>query len=284
LTILQAIILGIVQGLTEFIPVSSSAHLIIVPWLFNWGDSSLSFDMALHMGTLAALIWFFFSDWVRLIKAAISSIKERRINGDMDRKLAWMIVIGSIPGGIAGFLAESKIEQLFHEPNTQVSLQAIIALAIVIILLGAVLFIVDRYVRHFKGLDKMSFKDMIIIGVSQAMAIFPGVSRSGSTITSGLACGLKREAAARFSFLLGAPMLAGAGLLSLYNVVIELNSGAMKGEELVPFAFGFITAAVSGYFCIKFLLRYLQSHNTNIFVFYRWGIAIFIIIVAIIRR
>jgi undecaprenyl-diphosphatase len=280
----EALILGIVQGLTEFIPISSSAHLIIVPWLFHWRDPGLPFDVVLHLGTLVALLWFFWADWVRLVRAGVVSIIERKIGNDKDRRLAWLIVIGTIPGGIAGFLGESKIEELFHQPNAPHTQGAMIAMAIIIALLGAALFVAERIARHLRGLNQVSLKDAVIIGVSQALAIFPGVSRSGSTITAGLALGLQRETAARFSFLLSAPIMLGAGLKSLLDVHSELTTGAMVQSDLFLFAIGFIAAAVSGYLCIKFLLRFLQTHSTDIFVYYRWLLAILIIITAIARR
>ena len=283
MNIFQALILGLVQGATEFIPISSSAHLIIVPWLFQWDDPGLAFDVALHLGTLVALLVFFAADWVRLIRAGIASIVERRIGDDVDRRLAWLLVIGSIPGGIAGVLFESKIEELFHKPNVSEQPNAMIAMAIIIALLGAALFVAERIARHIRALDAVSLKDAIIVGCAQALAIFPGVSRSGATITTGLALGLEREAAARFSFLLSAPIIAGAGAKSMLNVVGELRRGAMSSAELSLFAVGFLAAAISGYLCIKFLLRFLQRNSTNIFVYYRWLLAALVIVVAVAR-
>jgi undecaprenyl-diphosphatase len=282
-TLLQAVILGIVQGLTEFVPISSSAHLVIIPWLFRWDDPGLSFDVALHMGTLVALLWFFWSDWVRLVRAGVASIIERKIGTDSDRRLAWFLVIGTIPGGIAGWLGESKIEELFHQPNSPHTLGAMTSMAIIIALLGLGLFIAERIARHVRGLNQVSLRDAIVIGASQALAIFPGVSRSGSTITAGLFLGLKRETAARFSFLLSAPIILGAGLKSLLDVRAELASGAMAQSELLLFAVGLVVAAFSGYLCIKFLLRFLQKHSTDVFVYYRWLLALLIIAVAFAR-
>ncbi len=284
--ILQAIILGIVQGLAEFIPISSSAHLIIVPWLFGWDDpvlGSLSFDVALHLGTLVALLWFFAADWVRLIRAVIASIVERKIGDDVDRRLAWFIVIGTIPGGIAGVLGEKTIEELFHKPNAPIAPMAMIAMAIIIALLGAALFVAERIAKHVRAMNDLTFKDAIVIGLSQAFAIFPGVSRSGSTITAGLVLGLQRETAARFSFLLSAPIIAGAGAKSLLNIYGDFRAGHIAQGELILFPIGFVAAAISGYFCIKFLLRFLQKNSTDLFVYYRWALAILIIAVAVLR-
>jgi undecaprenyl-diphosphatase len=293
--ILQAIILGIVQGLTEFIPISSSAHLIIVPWLFGWEDkalTSLSFDVALHLGTLLALLVFFATDWVRLIRAGVASIVERKtpalasgasVGDDVDRRLAWLLLIGCIPGGIVGVLAESKIEHLFHEPNAPHQVSAMIAMAVIIALLGALLFLAERFARHLRRLPQITLKDSVLIGLAQALAIFPGVSRSGSTITAGLALGLERETAARFSFLLSAPIIAGAGAKSLLEIFQSVKTGAISQADLILFPVGFLAAAISGYLCIKYLLRFLQKNPTDIFVYYRWALAVLIVVVALAR-
>jgi undecaprenyl-diphosphatase len=286
MAIWQAILLGIVQGLTEFIPISSSAHLIIIPWLFGWEDkvlTSLTFDVALHLGTLCALLVFFASDWARLIRAGVMSIVERKIGADLDRRLAWFLVIGCIPGGIAGVLFESKIEKLFHQPNAPHQVSAMIAMAIIIALLGALLFVAERFARHERKMEQLSLKDAILIGLAQALAIFPGVSRSGSTITAGLALGLERETAARFSFLLSAPIVAGAGLKSLWEIYRELYAGILVQADLILFPIGFIAAAISGYLCIKLLLRFLLKNPTDVFVYYRWALAALIVVVAIVR-
>ncbi len=286
MTIIQAIILGIVQGLTEFIPVSSSAHLIIVPWLFSWDDTvlnGLAFDLALHLGTLVALLTFFANDWVRLIRAGIASIVERKVGSDPNRRLAWFVVIGTIPGAVAGMFAESKIEELFHQPGAAHQSSAMIAMAIIIALLGGFLFIAERIAKHSRGMNQLSLSDAIWIGLAQALAVFPGVSRSGSTITAGLALGLERETAARFSFLLSAPIIAGAGAKSMFNLYNQVRIGAIPQSELILFPIGFIAAAISGYLCIRFLLQFLQRNSTDIFVYYRWALALLIILVAIVR-
>jgi undecaprenyl-diphosphatase len=286
ITIIEAIILGILQGITEFIPISSSAHLIIVPWLFGWTNpalTSLSFDVALHLGTLLAVLWFFWRDWVQLFNAAIASIAERKIGADPDRRLAWLIVIGCIPGAIAGMLGEGKIEELFHQPGVPIQPSAMIAVAVIMALFGAILFLVDHIARHMRSMNQLSVKDAIIVGLAQALAIFPGVSRSGATITAGLALDLDRPSAAKFSFLLAAPIIAGAGVKSLLDVFRGVQSGAITSSELILFPIGFVAAAISGYLCIKYLLRFLQHHSMNIFVFYRWALAALIIVVALTR-
>jgi undecaprenyl-diphosphatase len=286
MTIIQSILLGLVQGLTEFIPISSSAHLIIVPWLFGWNDpalTSLPFDVALHLGTLLAVLAYFASDWVRLIRAGVASLVERKVGADPDRRLAWYLVIGCIPGAIVGVLAESKINDLFHAPGTPIQPAAMIAMAVIIALLGALLLAAERMARHTRTVEQMTLKDSILIGLAQALAVFPGVSRSGSTITAGLALGLERPAAARFSFLLSAPIIAGAGLKSLYDIYKAVGSGALSRGDLLLFPFGFVAAAISGYLVIRFLMRFLQTNSTAIFVYYRWALAVLIIVVALVR-
>jgi undecaprenyl-diphosphatase len=286
ITILQSIVLGLLQGLTEFIPVSSSAHLIIVPWLFGWTDpalTSLPFDAALHLGTLVAVLWFFAGDWVRLFRAGVASVIERKIGADPDRRLAWLLVIGVIPGGVAGILLESKIEQWFHVPNKPVQPAAMMSMALIIALLGAALFLAERLARYERQLKTLSLKDSLIVGLAQALAILPGVSRSGGTIMAGLALGLEREAAARFSFLLGAPLIAGVGLKSLWETYQSFQAGLLTPSELILFPIGFIAATISGYLCVKYLLRFLQKNSTDIFVYYRWALAALVIVVALLR-
>jgi undecaprenyl-diphosphatase len=284
--IIQALILGVVQGLTEFIPISSSAHLIIVPWLFGWNDpvlESLPFDVSLHLGTLIAVLAFFAADWVRLIRGVIASLVERKIGNNPDRRLGWLLIIGTVPGALAGILGESKIEEWFHQSGAEPRPSAMIVMAIIIALLGLALWIAERLARHVRGLNQLNLKDSLLIGLAQGFAIFPGVSRSGSTITAALALGLNRQDAARFSFLLSAPIIAGAGLKSLLDVYRDLKAGAISQPELILFPIGFLAAAISGYFCIKYLLRFLQRNSTDIFVYYRWALAILIIIIALAR-
>ncbi len=283
---LQSVILGVIQGLTEFIPISSSAHLIVLPWLFGWGErmlNSLTFDVALHLGTLIAVLSYFAQDWVRLFKAGVASIAERRIGGDPDRRMAWFLIIGTIPGAVVGLLAESTIEGLFHRPGAAIEASSMIALALILALLGAFLLLAERLARHVRTTDQLSLKDVLIIGLAQALAIFPGVSRSGATITAGLALGLKREAAARFSFLLSAPIIGGAGAKSLWTIVRQIQANGLESFDILSFAAGFLAAAVSGYFCIKYLLRFLARHPVTVFVFYRWALAALIIGVVSVR-
>jgi undecaprenyl-diphosphatase len=286
LLILKSLLLGVIQGLTEFIPISSSSHLVVIPWIFQWEDpalESLAFDVALHLGTLVALLLYFGRDWVRLVRAGAASIVERKIGDDLDRRLAWFLVIGSVPGGIVGLLMERKIEEWFHPAQGPIQSTSMIAMACIIAALGGLLFLAERLAPHQRTMSKLTIRDSILIGLAQALAIFPGVSRSGGTITAGLALGLERETAARFSFLLSAPIVAGAGLKSLWSISKGIESGAIGSSDFVLFAVGFIAAAASGFFCIKLLLRFLQSHPTNIFVYYRWALAVLVLVIALFR-
>jgi undecaprenyl-diphosphatase len=272
--IMQAIVLGIVQGLTEFLPVSSSAHLIIVPWLLSWTNSvmnqhRLAFDVSLHLGTLLALLAFFSADWVRLFHAGMASIAERRIGDDPDRRLAWSLVIGTIPAGVAGFFAESKIERLFYSPNSPEGVGRFIAMAICLAVGGLALWAADHFGRQRRRLEQLTLRDVIVIGLAQALSILPGVSRSGSTIMAGLALRLERPAAARFSFLLSAPIIMAVCLKKLFDIVHEVRSGDLSIADLQVFAVGVVASLISGYFCIRFLLRFLQSNSTAIFAIYR---------------
>jgi undecaprenyl-diphosphatase len=283
--ILQAIVLGIIQGLTEFMPISSSAHLVVVPWLFGWNDpalASLSFDVALHMGTLLALLVFFARDWGRLIEGGIRSIVEGKIGDDVDRRMAWFLVIACIPGGIAGVLLESKIESTFHV--NPIPANAMVLMGVIIAVMGGLLFLAERLARHTRSIEQVTLKDSILIGLAQALAVFPGVSRSGSTITAGLAVGLDRESAARFSFLLATPIVGAAGVKSLFDLLHGAGAAAFTRGELMLFPLGFAAAAVSGFLCIKYLLKFLRQHSTNPFVYYRWALAVLVIAVALIRR
>jgi undecaprenyl-diphosphatase len=280
---LQSLVLGIVQGLTEFIPISSSAHLVVIPWLFGWNDpvlGGLPFDVALHLGTLVAVIVFFASDWVRLIGAWFRSIARRRVDS-ADGRMAWFLLLACIPGGVAGILFEGAVTASFHvQPLPRLSM---ILMAAVIALLGLLLLLADRLGRQKRPFTSIGGRDALLIGLSQACAIFPGVSRSGATITAGLALGLERDAATRFSFLLSAPIIAGVGVKGLYDVLKGLSASPLSAAEMLLFPVGFLAAAVSGFFCIKLLLSYLQKHSTRAFVYYRWGFAALILVVALVR-
>jgi undecaprenyl-diphosphatase len=279
---IQAIVLGLVQGLTEFLPISSSAHLIIVPWLFGWDEPGLSFDAALHLGTLAAVIFFFWREFAGMAMAIPTALKKPKtllfrrepIVDEMERsaRLLILIALATIPGLIIGLLAESAVEDLFHTDKHQSLAMSIIAL----LMMGVALLMLqaERVATLSRGIDDLELTDSGTIGLAQAAAVIPGVSRSGATITTGLFRGLKREEAARFSFLLGTPLIAGAGAKGMIDT---LQSG-LSGHDLTAFALGMITAAVSGFFTIGFLLRYLQRASTRVFIFYRLTVGVVILL------
>ena len=276
--IFQALVLGLLQGLTEFLPVSSSAHLVFVPWLFGWDEkavTSIQFDVALHMGTLLAVLVYFAADWRRLIAAFFASIVERRIGDDPDRRLVWLIGLGTIPAALAGLFAEDSIDAVFHDPaNLRTGL---LVIAIMMIVMGALLLFAERVGKRTVPLEGIRLPAALAIGVAQALALIPGVSRSGSTITAGLFAGLKREAAARFSFLLSTPVVLAAGLKQGYDM---LQEGGLPAGQQLGFFVGFAASAVSGFLCIFFLLRYLQRHSTAPFIWYRFvvGVALLVLV------
>ena len=263
MSILQAIILGLTQGVTEFAPVSSSGHLILVPWLFNWSilnDPNLNktFDVALHVGTLVGALIYFRADVWRYLKAFGQSVRARSIS-TTDQRLAWALVVGTIPGAAAGALFEDAIQNRLGEPWL---------IAVMLAVFGVVLYVVDLRAPINKGIEDMTVKRGGILGLAQALALQPGVSRSGVTMTAGRLMGLNREAAARFSFLLAMPIIAGAGLFKGYDLVQTGFHG--YGSE---FFWGFLSSAVSGFLVIWGLLKYLRGHDFKIFMIYRIAVA-----------
>ena len=277
MTILQAIILGIVQGLTEFLPISSSGHLILVPWLFNWHflldnpDLNKTFDVALHLGTFVAVLIYFWREVGRLITAWVRSIGRRSLN-EPEAKLAWLLLVSTIPAAILGVAFESFIEDRLGKPWI---------IAVMMIVFALVMYAVDHLARLDRKLEALTWTDSILIGIAQAFALCPGVSRSGITMMTGLALRLDRESAARYSFLLSIPVIGGA---AAYKAVEIAKNGLPSGTAM-PFAVGIVSAAISGMVAIWFVLAYLKRHNFNIFVIYRIivGVAILILIVAGVR-
>ncbi len=251
MTIFQAIVLGVVQGLSEFLPISSSAHLALTPWLFGWDPPGLSFDVALHLGTLIALVWFFWQEWITLTRAFFTVVRRRRVETESERRVMW-VIIATIPGGIAGYLLQDYAKTMFRNP-------ALIGFNL--ILMGIVLWAVDRGARQDRGLDKMRLRDAVVIGVAQMFAIVPGVSRSGSTITAGRALGFSRESAAVFSFLLSLPIIVAA-------VVFE-GRHALDHGITAPLVAGVISAAVSGWLAISVLLKFVARNSYGVFAAYR---------------
>ncbi len=257
---LQAIILGIVQGLTEFLPVSSSAHLVLIPWLFGWQDPGLAFDVALHLGTLVALLLYYWRDWVEMAASIV--------NGDADhRRLLLLLIVASIPGAIIGLALEKQAETLFREHILWIGL----ALGI----LGIALWFIDEYRPNKRAMGDLSFLDAIAIGLSQALAIFPGVSRSGATITMARLLGVERQDAANFSFLMATPIIAGAGLLESRKI---LHAGITP-----QVGWGFIAATIFGVLAIVGLIRFVKTRTYVPFAWYRVALAGVVIGVVIAR-
>lgn len=260
----HAFVLGLVQGFGEFLPISSSAHLILVPWLFKWPDPGLGFDVALHMGTLVAVVIYFRNDIWLLAKGFWHSLfkSTRDLQNNIYQKLAWLIIIASIPAAIIGKLLESTVEQSLRQP---------LLIAFDLAVVGVILWAVDRWAKQEKNLDKITKSNALAIGFSQAVAIIPGVSRSGATMITARALKFNRSDAARFSFLMSIPIIFGAGVLKLP----EFGQGVTMPELII----GFATAGISGFLSIKYLIRYLGTHSFNIFVIYRLAMAGLILVV-----
>jgi undecaprenyl-diphosphatase len=294
MNILQAIILGIVQGATEFIPVSSSAHLVLVPWLLRWPSPGLAFDTVLHLGTLLAVIAVFWRDLLALAAAGLrsaaamltyvvrtpsergggpASVHHSRseapaadtprnrlaeiVSGSPEARLAWWIILGTIPAALMGALWESQFEALFGSP---------IRVAVLLLVTGVWLVLAERVGRKERQAEDLRWWQSLLVGVAQGCAIAPGISRSGATIGAGLFLGLRREAATRFSFLLATPIILGAGLLQIKKL---LESSGLHAS-LLPLTLGFLAAFVAGYACIRFLLGYVRSRGLSVFAIYCW--------------
>ena len=255
-------IIGLVQGITEFLPISSSAHLVIIPYLFHWQYHGLVFDVALHLGTVVAILLFFWRDWQKIIQNGFG----KKIESDYPQNFLWQIIIASIPAAIVGYLIQDKVEQFFHSPAL---------IAINMIVFGLVLWLVDKYTKSSANLTKTTFTSTFLVGIAQSLALIPGVSRSGITMIASRGIGLNRENAARFSFLLGTPAMIGAFLLKIKDV----NTSALDQA----FWLGVIVSAISGYFAIKYLLIFLQKSNFAIFAWYRIIFALIVIGVFILR-
>ncbi|PIY96961.1 MAG: UDP-diphosphatase [Candidatus Kerfeldbacteria bacterium CG_4_10_14_0_8_um_filter_42_10] len=256
--LIQSIILGLAQGLGEFLPISSSGHLVVLPWLFNFKDPGLAFDVALHWGTLIAVLAYFWKDWIRLVK----SLFRRGQNDSLkqDRKMLGLIVIASVPGALFGYLLDDWAETSFRAP---------LLIAGTLAIMGLILGWADKAGKKGRSFSEIGLWDSLIIGISQAVAIVPGVSRSGATISMALFRNINREAAARFSFLLSTPIIFGAGLVKVPEL---LHEGISVGVVM-----GALVAAFSGFLSIKYLLRYIQTKNYRPFVWYRIALALVIL-------
>lgn len=261
LELIEAIILGIVQGLTEFLPVSSSGHLLLGQYFLGLDQArfGLSFDVALHLGTLLAVVSFFWRDLVRMALAFLRSLRQRDFS-DPDQRLAYLILASTIPAALIGYLLEDFFETAVRSPWVVV---------FNLVLVG-VLFIVGEAVgSKVREASKLTLPEAVGVGLAQAAALVPGVSRSGATITLGLFLGLRREEAARFSFLMSVPIIAGAGILQLREVV----SQGMSAYDTLLFGAGFVSSAVVGYLAIRFFLRFVVDHSLRAFAYYRFGLA-----------
>jgi undecaprenyl-diphosphatase len=268
-TFAQAIVMGIVQGLTEFLPVSSSGHLIIVPYLAGWHDpfiTSLAFSVMLHIGTLVALLLYFRGDWLRLVPAGFATIRDRSFDGDPDRRTAWLLVVATVPALVIGVLLNDVVEKRFREVGL---------VALMLVVGGAILWLAERRgSRRLLGVD-LTFPKAVGIGLAQAIALVPGISRSGISISAGLFAGLDRESAARFSFLMATPVTAAA---AAYETLKVVRGDIGVAVELGPMVAGMATSLVFGVVAIAALLRFLRTRSTDIFVAYRVVLAAIVLV------
>lgn len=266
MTALQAALLGLVQGVGEFLPISSSAHLVLVPWLLGFEDPGLSFDVALHLGTLVAVAGYFWRDWLRMIAAGFALRSGE--GSTHDRALFWKIAVATVPGAVMGLALEKWAESTFRHPLIVGGLLAA---------MGVVLYAVDRAARSDREMASLTWGEALFIGFAQGLAVLPGVSRAGATITAGLLVGLHRPAAARFSFLMATPIIFGAGLVKVPGLLRHAG-------DLHPLVVAFAVSAVAGWLAIGGLLRYLGRHDYRVFAFYRVGMALFTAGVFLSRR
>ncbi|MBN1571207.1 MAG: undecaprenyl-diphosphate phosphatase [Acidobacteria bacterium] len=264
--ILAAAIMGIVQGLTEFLPISSTAHLILVPWFLEWKHEGLVFDVALHVGTAVAVLAFFMRDWIRLAREFFLGIREGKLLSNPDRRLAWFLIVGTLPAMAAGLAFEEIIEKNLRSP---------LIIVFTLTALGALLLFAEKHGRHTRSIDNFGWADSLSIGFSQAIALIPGVSRSGITMTTAMLRDSTRTSAARFSFLLSTPVILGAGILEALRLVGAIRDPAVATEAVrwSVMGVGFVSAAISGFLCIRFFLQYLQTKSFMPFVIYRFLLA-----------
>ncbi len=253
----QAIVLGIVQGLTEFLPISSSGHLRIVPAFAGWEDPGAAFTAVIQLGTMAAVVLYFREDLVRIARAWLRSLRERSARKDLDARLGWYLIIGTIPIVVFGVLFSHQIENGARD---------LYLIGTTLIALGIVLLIAEKVSPRERDLSTLTRRDAIVVGFAQALALIPGVSRSGATITAGLFLGMDRVSAARFSFLLSIPAVVLSGIYELRDVV---GGGAEGAVGIGPTAVATVFAFISGYLSIAFLLKFLTTHTTGVFVAYR---------------
>ncbi|SRR5579883_65222 len=264
--LLHAIILGIIQGITEFLPISSTAHLIVIPWLLGWDDGGLTFDIALHVGTLAAVLIYFIREWVQIIGQGFGLNIGRDPVLAKNRNLLWLLALGSVPAGIIGYLFEKQAESSLRSPWI---------IGTTAIVIGVVMWVADRSGRRNKDLGHLTARDAVAIGTGQALAIIPGVSRSGITISTGLFLNLDRQTAAKFSFLLLTPVTGGAAFKKLWDLM--RHGRGIPADMHTAFLAGMAVSAITGIFVIGFFINYLRSRTLSFFVWYRivFGIIVF---------
>lgn len=268
--LIHSVILGLVQGLTEFLPISSSGHLVALPWLMGWEKHSIALDVSFHLAAFFAVIFYFRSDWINILREGILSVKEKTIAGPFERKLFWYIIIATAPAGLAGLTAGSKIEEYFRNP---------VSTAVMLGFFGLVLYFADLIGRKDKPLGALTAAKSFLIGLFQALAIIPGVSRSGITMSGGLFLGLDREGAAKFSFLLSAPIIFAAGVYKM-DEIAALGSAS----SWTSFAGGFAAAFLSSVIAVRFLLKFVTRHSFTVFAIYRLAASAALLAVFYVRR
>jgi undecaprenyl-diphosphatase len=267
--LIEAIVLGIVQGLTEFLPISSTAHLILIPWLFGWKDPGLAFDVALHVGTLAAILIYFFRDWVQVIAQGLGMQSEHDPALSRNRGLLWLMVAATIPIGVFGYLFQHRAETAWRTPDV---------IAAMMILIGLILWWADHVGRKQKDLGHLSFADAMTVGFAQVLSIVPGTSRSGVTIAAGLLRNLDRATAARFSFLLSTPAIGAAAAKDFYDLM--KHQGGIPADMRTALLAGIVVSGITGCLVIRFFMNYLRRGTLTFFVAYRVIFGIIIIALA----
>lgn len=273
MSILQAILLGIIQGLTEFLPVSSSAHLVLTPYLLGWkipAQESFIFDVLVQVASLVAVIAYFWSDLMAILRAWVSGLIQRKPFAEPQSRTGWLLILATIPAGLAGLLIRDLVEQAFASP---------VATALFLFVTAAMLTAAEYFSRQKRELDLLNWKDALWIGLAQAVSIFPGVSRSGATISGGMACGLKRPAAARFAFLMSIPIMLAAGLLASLDMV-KIPGVMNMLPAIIP---GLIASAIVSYFAIRWLLKYLMHRSLYIFALYCAALGAVVLIFSLFR-
>ncbi|HUF29290.1 MAG TPA: undecaprenyl-diphosphate phosphatase [Gemmatimonadaceae bacterium] len=267
MSVFQAFVLGIIQGLAEFLPISSSAHLALTPWLLGWPEAGLAFDTSLHLGTLAAVLWYFQEEWRRLAASAWELARTRQVTTESHRRVIFLI-IATIPGGIAGLLLEDLAESIFRAP---------VVTGIALIALGLLLWAVDRWAAHARPLGTMQWRDALLFGLAQVVALVPGVSRSGATMTMGRGLRFTREGAAVFSFLMSMPITFAA-------VAVKLPEAIRERDVILPLIVGVVASGASGWLAISVLLKYVTRHSFGVFAVYRVILGAFVLILLAIRE